>query len=115
MAKRTQSNNEEKAVKASYVDRAFTMTCNEDGDEWAIKVRLWPPHNNRMGVDITIDSGLAIKASVVKGVNGLFLSMPSYKAKDGTYKEYVFAVAKESRSGLYGHILEFANELWEDM
>ena len=114
MAKRTQ-NNENNAIKSAYVDRAFTATCNADGDEWAVKVRLWPPHNNRMGVDITIDKGLAFKASVVKGVNGLFFSMPSYKAKDGTYKEYIFAVTKECRESLYGHILEFANELWEDM
>ena len=47
-------------------------------------------------VDLTLDDTLIIKGlTLVEGKNGLFLSFPSTKGKDGKYYDSVYSLDKE--------------------
>lgn len=47
-------------------------------------------------VDLTLDDTLIIKGlTLIEGKNGLFLSFPSKKGKDGKYYDSVYSLDKE--------------------
>lgn len=47
---------------------------------------------------------------VVEGINGLFISMPSRKAKDGEYRDICHPINNEMRSRLEDAIFKVYNE-----
>jgi stage V sporulation protein G len=52
-------------------------------------------------VSITIDDALVVKdIKIIAGSNGLFISMPSKKDKNGEYRDIVHPVNKDSRAEL---------------
>ncbi len=83
----------------------------------AVNVRFWQVRDeSTMPVSITINGILAVNGiKVINGLNGLFIGMPSYKKKDGTWEEYVYPVSKEARISLYEQILALADKHWEEL
>lgn len=85
----------------------------------------------KMNLDVrvkTIESGGSIKAvasvnfndcfavtniKVVEGGRGLFVSMPSYKAANGDYKDICFPITKEFRQQLQSAVLETYQQVME--
>lgn len=54
-------------------------------------------------IDLELDDTLVIKGlTLVEGENGLFLSFPSTKGKDGKYYNSVYSLDKEWRDLLQG-------------
>lgn len=50
-------------------------------------------------IDLELDGTLVIKGlTLVEGENGLFLSFPSTKGKDGKYYNFVYSLDKEWRN-----------------
>lgn len=59
---------------------------------------------------ITIDKMIVIKGiRVIEGANGLFISMPNKKMKDGTYKDIAFPITKEARQKIVDAIMKEYN------
>ena len=52
--------------------------------------------NTKAFIDLKMDDTLVIKGlTLVEGKNGLFLSFPSTKGKDGKYYDSIYSVDKE--------------------
>lgn len=47
---------------------------------------------------------------IMDGKNGMFVSMPSYKAGNGEYKEHCFPITKEFREQLNTAVIEAYNQ-----
>ena len=73
-----------------------------------IKVRLFDGEGHTKAfADVTVSGQMTVTGiKVVEGKNGLFIGMPSYKAKSGEYKDIVFPTTKETRTDLQKQILE---------
>ena len=97
------------------IDEMITVTA--DGRDLNVYVRCWEvKDDSMMPISININGILAITGiKVINGANGLFVGMPSYKKKDGTWEEYVFPTSKEARTSLYGQILDLADRHWEEL
>lgn len=62
-------------------------------------------------VDLTLDDTLVIKGlTLVEGKDGLFLSFPSTKGKDGKYYNSVYSLDKEWTKLLQGTCIKKYNE-----
>ena len=60
--------------------------------------RLLDKGNTKAVASLTIDGAFAVHGiKIVGGVNGDFVSMPSTKQSDGSYKDIFHAVTKEAR------------------
>jgi stage V sporulation protein G len=56
--------------------------------------------------DVSIGNFIIKGLKVLDGKNGLFLSMPQEKSKDGKWYDTVFPVTKEARKSLTDLVLE---------
>src|SRR5919112_625587 len=68
------------------------------------EVRVFPVDEDKLRayVTITLDHCFVIRdLKVIKGTTGYFVSMPSKKRKDGTYKDIAHPINSETR-----HMLE---------
>jgi stage V sporulation protein G len=63
--------------------------------------------------NITFDDCFVIRGlKIIEGVNGFFISMPSRKGKDGTYRDIAHPINNETREKIETIILEeYKNEL----
>lgn len=63
--------------------------------------------------NITFDDCFVIRGlKIIEGVNGFFISMPSRKGKDGTYRDIAHPINNETREKIETVILEeYKNEL----
>jgi stage V sporulation protein G len=62
-------------------------------------------------VDILINEVLLIKGlKILNGRNGLFITMPQYKAHNGRFYDVVFPLTKEIREYISSVILDTFNE-----
>jgi stage V sporulation protein G len=63
--------------------------------------------------NITLDDCFVIRGlKIIEGVNGYFISMPSRKGKDGTYRDIAHPINNETRERIETVILdEYKNEL----
>jgi stage V sporulation protein G len=64
------------------------------------EVRVFPVDEEKLRayVTITIDHCFVIRdLKIIRGVTGLFVSMPSKKRKDGTYKDIAHPINNETR------------------
>jgi stage V sporulation protein G len=57
-------------------------------------------------VDVSIGNFIIKGLKILDGKNGMFLSMPQEKAKDGKWYDTVFPVTKEARKSLTELVLE---------
>ena len=63
--------------------------------------------NLKANASITLDDKFVVTGlRVMQSSNGLFVSMPSYKAKDGTYKDTSFPLNKELRQKINDVVLK---------
>jgi len=61
---------------------------------------------------ITIDDAFVVKnIKIIDGKNGLFIAMPSYRLKNGDYKDVAHPLNTETRKQLEDKILNKYNEL----
>ena len=64
------------------------------------EVRVFPVDEEKLRayVTITIDHCFVIRdLKIIRGATGLFVSMPSKKRKDGTYKDIAHPINNETR------------------
>ena len=72
-------------------------------------VRVFPVQEEKLKayVTITIDQCFAIRdIKIIRGTSGYFVSMPSKKRKDGTYKDVAHPIDKETRAMIEEAILK---------
>lgn len=92
------------------------QVATRGGDTIPIDVRFYKVKNGRMAFNLTIFKEIAVKGcAVVDGKNGLFISLPSYKANDGKYYDYIFPISAETRESLYGQLIKLADMIWAEM
>lgn len=66
-------------------------------------------------VDLTLDDTLIIKGlTLVEGKNGLFLTFPSTKGKDGKYYNSIYSMDKEFTGQLEEACIKKYNEVSKD-
>lgn len=73
------------------------------------EVRVSPVNEEKLKafVTVTIDDCFVIRdLKIIKGINGLFVAMPSRKRKDGTYKDIAHPLNNETRQMFESRILE---------
>jgi len=64
------------------------------------EVRVFPVNEEKLRayVTITFDRCFVIRdLKIIQGANGLFVSMPSKKRKDGTYRDIAHPINNETR------------------
>jgi len=64
------------------------------------EVRVFPVDEDKLRayVTITIDGCFVIRdLKIIRGTNGLFISMPSRKRKDGSYRDIAHPLNNETR------------------
>lgn len=64
------------------------------------EVRVFPVDEDKLKayVTITFDHCFVVRdLKIIRGTNGLFISMPSRKRKDGTYKDIAHPLNNETR------------------
>lgn len=64
------------------------------------EVRVFPVDEDKLKayVTITFDHCFVVRdLKIIRGTNGLFVSMPSRKRKDGTYKDIAHPLNNETR------------------
>ena len=67
--------------------------------------------NTKAFIDLKLDDTLVIRGlTLVEGKNGLFLSFPSEKGKDGKYYNYVYSLDKEWLKQLQDACIKKYNE-----
>lgn len=73
------------------------------------EVSVRPVNDERLKayVSVTIENALVIKdIKIVEGKNGLFVSMPSRRRKNGKYQDIAHPINTEFRKELEHHIFE---------
>ena len=70
-----------------------------------------PEGNVRAYASINLNDCFAIRnVKVVDSSKGLFIAMPSYKARNGEYKDICFPVTKEFREQLNNAVIDAYNQ-----
>ena len=72
------------------------------------EVRVFPVDEEKLRayVTITFDRCFVIRdLKIIQGPRGLFVSMPSKKRKDGTYKDIAHPINNETRRMIEGRIV----------
>lgn len=65
-------------------------------------------------VNITIDDAFVVKnIKIIEGKNGLFVAMPSYKMKNGEFRDVAHPINSETRSQIETMVLEKYKEACE--
>ena len=73
------------------------------------EVKVFPVDEDRLRayVTITLDHCFVIRdLKVIKGTTGYFVSMPSKKRKDGTYKDIAHPINSETRRLLEERVIQ---------
>jgi len=73
------------------------------------EVKVFPVDEDRLRayVTITFDHCFVIRdLKVIKGITGYFVSMPSKKRKDGTYKDIAHPINSETRRLLEERVIQ---------
>ncbi|NOZ60645.1 MAG: septation protein SpoVG [Calditrichaeota bacterium] len=66
-------------------------------------------------VNVTFDDQFVVRGmKVIKSANGFFISMPSRKMPDGTFRDIAHPITKEFREFIEKAILEKYNEKLEE-
>jgi stage V sporulation protein G len=73
------------------------------------EIKVFPVEEDKLRayVTITFDHCFAIHdVKIIRGTAGYFVSMPSKKRKDGTYKDIAHPINSETRTMIEGKIME---------
>ncbi len=73
------------------------------------EVKVFPVDEDKLRayVTITLDHCFAIRdLKIIRGTAGYFVSMPSKKRKDGSYKDVAHPINSETRAMFEGKIME---------
>jgi stage V sporulation protein G len=73
------------------------------------EIKVFPVEEDKLKayVTITLDHCFAIHdVKIIRGTAGYFVSMPSKKRKDGTYKDIAHPINSETRTMIEGKIME---------
>lgn len=73
------------------------------------EVRVFPVDEDKLRayVTITLDHCFVIRdLKIIKGTTGYFVSMPSKKRKDGTYKDIAHPINSETRRMLEERVIQ---------
>ena len=73
------------------------------------EIKVFPVQEDKLKgyVMITLDHCFVVRdIKIIEGPSGFFVSMPSKKRKDGTYKDVAHPINKETREMMEGRILE---------
>jgi stage V sporulation protein G len=82
------------------------------------EVKVFPVEEDKLRayVTITLDNCFAIRdLKVIRGTTGYFVSMPSKKRKDGTYKDVAHPINSETRAMIEEKILEEYERVTNDV
>lgn len=76
--------------------------------QYDVKIHsLYPEGNCKASASVNLNGSFAIRGlKVMEGANGLFVSMPSYRAGNGEYKDICFPCTKEARSQLNEAVIQ---------
>lgn len=72
------------------------------------EVRVFPVDEEKLRayVTITFDHCFVIRdLKIIRGTNGLFISMPSKRRKDGSYKDIAHPINNETRRMIEGKVI----------
>ena len=75
--------------------------------QYDVKIHsLYPEGSCRALASVNLNGSFAVRGlKVMEGANGLFVSMPSYRAGNGEYKDICFPCTREARSQLNEAVL----------
>lgn len=109
--------NTKKSTKISFDEK--TIKVETPQGIVSVVVSFYKPQDGRQGVQIRLFDALVIKGLwVISGEDfGPFVSLPSYKDKEGAYHNYVFPIDANFRESLFSQILRlsaFADELEDE-
>ncbi|HXI03351.1 MAG TPA: septation regulator SpoVG [Candidatus Saccharimonadales bacterium] len=79
-------------------------------------VRVFPVHEEKLKAFVSIildDCFVVSDIKIINGNNGLFISMPSKKRKNGTFRDIAHPLNSETRKMLEEKILARYNEVLE--
>ncbi len=82
------------------------------------EVKVFPVEEDKLRayVTITLDHCFAIRdLKIIRGATGYFVSMPSKKRKDGSYKDVAHPINSETRAMLEEKILEEYERVTNDL
>ena len=80
-----------------------------------VRINKYENKNVKGFASITFDSELVVNGfTIMTGKNGLFVSMPSTKGKDGEYHDSVFPLSKKGRDQINKVVLDAYKEVEED-
>lgn len=75
-----------------------------------VKVRKYENGKTKGFASVTFDKMLCVTGiTIVEGKNGLFISMPQQKDKEGNYHDVVFPLSKEGRAAIQKKIIDEYN------
>ncbi len=78
------------------------------------EVKVFPVEEDKLKayVTITLDDCFVVRdLKVIRGTSGLFISMPSKKRRDGTYKDVAHPLNSETRRMIEERIIEAYREV----
>ncbi len=82
------------------------------------EVKVFPVEEDKLRayVTITLDHCFAIRdLKIIRGTTGYFVSMPSKKRKDGTYKDVAHPINSETRTMIEERILQEYERVTNDL
>ena len=88
---------------------ALELTPREEVSMEVTEVKVFPVDEDKLRayVTITFDNCFVIRdLKVIKGTTGYFVSMPSKKRKDGTYKDIAHPINTETRRMLEERVIQ---------
>lgn len=87
---------------------AKTMTPEVQVSKYDVKIHSIRPDGNPCATaSVNIYGDFAVRGvKVMSGTKGLFISMPSYKAGNGEYKDICFPCTKEAKAAFDEAVIE---------
>jgi len=73
------------------------------------EVRIFPVNEEKLKAFVSVifdDCFIVSDIKVINGANGLFISMPSKKLKNGTFRDIAHPLNNETRRYIEGKVLE---------
>jgi stage V sporulation protein G len=92
--------------------------CNQGGPMQITEVKVFPVDEEKLRayVTITLDHCFAIRdLKIIRGNTGYFVSMPSKKRKDGSYKDVAHPINNETRAMIEEKIMEEYERVTNEM
>lgn len=76
----------------------------------SVSCRLWPDRYGAHGY-VVLNDAFSVMLNVREGAYGPFISWPSYKANDGSYKDYAHPVTKAAHDAIVKSVMAVYNSI----